>query len=140
MVRAGRGHTAWCSRYVGVIRSADSTGSRRLRLALAVSVIAGTCLVSARVGVAETSAGAGRIAAGGVVRVHVPEAVGGKTVVGELTVDGAVGAGFVTAYGCASGLPVSAGVVTRSDLNYDGRLTPVASNRLLVKADDNGDV
>ena len=103
-------------------------------------MIAGTCLVSARAGVAETTAGAGRIAAGGVVRVHVPEAVGGKTVVGELTVDGAVGAGFVTAYGCASGLPVSAGVVTRSDLNYDGRLTPVASNRLLVKADDNGDV
>jgi hypothetical protein len=103
-------------------------------------MIAGTCLVSPRPGVAETTASGGRIAAGGVVRVHVPEAVGGKTVVGELTVDGAVGAGFVTAYGCASGLPVSAGVVTRSDLNYDGRLNAVASNRLLVKADDNGDV
>ena len=105
-----------------------------------MSVIAGTCLVSPRAGVAETTAGSGRIAAGGVLRIHVPEAVGGKTVIGELTVDSAVGAGFVTAYGCASGLPVSAGVVTRSDVNYDGRLTPVASNRLLVKADDNGDV
>ena len=89
----------------------------------------------------DASAPAGRIAAGGVLPVHVPEAVGGKTVVGELTVDAAVGAGFVTAYACADGLPTNAaGVATRSDLNFDGHLTPVASNRLIVKADDNGDV
>ena len=108
---------------------------------LAVSVIAATCLVNARVGAAESSAADGRMAAGGVLRVRVPEAVGGKTVVGELTVDSALGVGFVTAYGCADGLPGGAAdVVTRSDLNYDGRRTPVASNRLIVKADDNGDV
>ena len=40
------------------------------------------------------------VAGGGVLRVSVPEAVGGKTVVGQLTVDRAVDAGFVTAYGC----------------------------------------
>lgn len=103
--------------------------------------IAGTALVPARAraDAAEPDV-PGRVPAGGVVRVHVPEAVGGKTVVGQVTVDGAVGAGFVTAYPCASGLPVVDGVVTRSDLNYDGRLSPVASNRLLVEADDAGDV
>ena len=113
---------------------------RPLRFALVVGALASTCLAGPRAGAAEPSADGGRIAAGGVLRVHAPEAVGGKTIIGELTVDAAVGAGYVTAYACASGLPVSAGVVTRSDLNYDGRLTPVASNRLIVKADDNGDV
>ena len=34
----------------------------------------------------------------------------------------------------------AAGAATRSDLNYDGRVSPVASNRLVVEADDNGDV
>ena len=138
----GRGHTAWRARYVGVIRCHGLTRTRRpLRLALAASAIAGTCLVGARVDAAEPSTDAGRIAAGGVLRVRVPEAVGGKTVVGELTVDGALGAGFVTAFGCADGLPGGgAEAVTRSDLNFDGRRSPVASNRLIVKADDSGDV
>jgi hypothetical protein len=82
-----------------------------------------------------------RVAGGGVLRVSVPEAVGGKTVVGQLTVDQAVGAGFVTAYGCDDGLPTDAlGTVTRSDLNFDGSISPVSSNRLIVEADDNGDV
>ena len=45
------------------------------------------------------------VAGGGVLRVSVPEAVGGKTVVGQLTVDRAVGAGYVTAYGCDDGIP-----------------------------------
>jgi Protein of unknown function (DUF3048) N-terminal domain/Protein of unknown function (DUF3048) C-terminal domain len=82
-----------------------------------------------------------RVAAGGVLRVSVPEAVGGKTVVGQLTVDRALGAGFVTAYGCDDGMPFdSDGAVSRSDLNYDGAVSVVASNRLIVKADDNGDV
>ena len=73
---------------------------------------------------------------GGVFRVPVPEAAGGKTVVGQLTVDQVVGAGFVTAYGCDDGIPTdSAGTVTRSDLNYDAAISPVASNRLIVKAD-----
>ncbi|MEP7048679.1 MAG: DUF3048 domain-containing protein [Ilumatobacteraceae bacterium] len=83
----------------------------------------------------------GRVPAGAVLRVSVPEAIGGKTVVGQLTVDRVVGAGFVTAYGCDDGLPAGAdGVVSRSDLNFDGSVSPVASNRLIVKADDNGDV
>ena len=83
----------------------------------------------------------GRVPAGGVLRVSVPEAVGGKTVVGQLTVDRAVGAGFVTAFGCDDGIPTGAdGTVSRSDLNFDGSVSPVSSNRLLVQADDNGDV
>ncbi len=71
------------------------------------------------------------------LRVPVPEAVGGKTVVGQLTVDRRRGAGYVTAYGCDDGLPTDpTGAVSRSDLNYDGSVSPVASNRLIVKADD----
>ncbi len=81
------------------------------------------------------------VAGGGVLRVSVPEALGGKTVVGQLTVDGATGAGFVTAYGCTDGLPTNPdGTVNRSDLNFDGAVSPVSSNRLIVKADNNGDV
>ena len=81
------------------------------------------------------------VGGGGVLRVNVPEAIGGKTVIGQLTVDRVVGAGFVTAYGCGDGLPIDAtGAVSRSDVNYDGAVTPVASNRLIVKADINGDV
>ena len=75
-----------------------------------------------------------RIPAGGVLRVNVPEAVGGKTVIGQLTADRVRDIGYVTAYGCADGMP------NRSDLNYVGTVSPVASNRLIVKADDNGDV
>ena len=78
---------------------------------------------------------------GGVLRVAVPEAVGGKTVIGQLTVDRATTRGFVTAYGCDDGVPRnSVGEVSRSDLNYNGFVTPVASNRLIVEADDDGDV
>ena len=81
------------------------------------------------------------VTSGQVLRVSVPEAVGGKTVLGQLTVDQAAGAGYVTAYGCDDGLPTDAeGAVSRSDLNYDGSVTPVASNRMIVKADISGDV
>jgi Protein of unknown function (DUF3048) N-terminal domain/Protein of unknown function (DUF3048) C-terminal domain len=80
------------------------------------------------------------LASGSVLRVPVPEAVGGKTVVGQLTVDQAQGAGYVTAYGCDDGLPADTAGVSRSDLNYDSAVTPVASNRLIVKADADGDV
>ena len=87
------------------------------------------------------TAGSTLIAASGVLRVNVPEAVGGKTVVGQLAVDHAKQPGFVTAYGCDNGLPRDRrGKVTRADLNYDGRITPVWSNRLIVEADDDGDV
>jgi hypothetical protein len=75
-----------------------------------------------------------RLTAGGVLRVNVPEAVGGKTVIGQLTADRVRDIGYVTAYGCADGMP------NRSDLNFVGTVSPVASNRLIVKADDNGDV
>lgn len=82
-----------------------------------------------------------RIPGGGVLRVSVPEAIGGKTVVGQLTVDQAQGAGFVTAYGCDDGIPTNSdGTISRSDLNFDGGVSPVASNRLLVQADNNGDI
>ena len=83
----------------------------------------------------------GRMPAGSVLRVSVPEAIGGKTVVGQLTVDWALGSGFVTAYGCDDGIPTAPdGSIARSDLNVDGRVSPVASNRLIVQADANGDV
>jgi hypothetical protein len=81
------------------------------------------------------------IGAGGLLRVNVPQAVGAKTVVGQLSVDQVQGAGFVTAYGCDSGIPTDdSGAISRSDLNYDGAVSPVASNRLIVQADANGDV
>jgi hypothetical protein len=81
------------------------------------------------------------VAAGGTLRVNVAEAVGGKTVFGNLTVDGVVGAGFVTAYGCDDGIPRdSNGNISRADLNYNGAVSAVSSNRLIVKADADGDV
>lgn len=87
------------------------------------------------------AAGPARVPAGSVLRVNVPEAVGGKTVVGQLTVDQVVNAGFVTAYGCDDGIPTNPdGSISRSDLNFDARVAPVASNRLLVQADKDGDV
>jgi len=82
----------------------------------------------------------GQVPAGGIVRVSVPEAFGGKTVVGQLAVDGATRPGFVTAFGCADGLPTGPDGVARADLNFDGRVTPVWSNRLIVQADAAGDV
>ena len=104
-------------------------------------IVAALVTAAVLVGGSASAAGDGRIAAGGVLRVSVPEAVGGKTVVGQLTVDRVVGAGFVTAYGCDEGIPTDTdGVVSRSDLNFDGNVSPVSSNRLIVKADDNGDV
>ena len=81
------------------------------------------------------------IPAGGVLRVNVAEAVGGKTVFGQLAVAQVTGAGFVTAYGCDDGIPRDGqGNINKSDLNYDGQVTPVTSNRLIVKADNDGDI
>lgn len=82
-----------------------------------------------------------RVAPGGVLRIRVPEAVGGKTVIGQLTTDQVFDPGFVTAFGCAAGVPRGAnGEVTKSDLNYDPRVGPSRSNRLVVQADASGDV
>ena len=64
----------------------------------------------------------GRLPAGAVLRVAVPEAIGGKTVVGQLTVDRASGVGFVTAYGCEDGIPTDAdGSISRSDRTFGPR-------------------
>jgi hypothetical protein len=102
-------------------------------------MIGALCFTAAPPGSA--SATDGRLPAGGILQVSVPEAIGGKTVIGQLTVDLAIGPGFVTAYPCADGLPLDAtGSISRSDLNYDGRISPVASNRLIVEADDAGEV
>lgn len=80
------------------------------------------------------------LAAGAELRVRVPEAVGGKTVVGNIAVDGVTSAGFVTAYGCDGGIPRGPDGVGRADLNFDGRATPVWSNRLVVEADADGEI
>ena len=83
----------------------------------------------------------GTVPAGWILRVPVPDAIGGKTVIGQLTVDRAALPGYVTAFGCDDGLPTAPnGGITRSDVNYDGRVSPVASNRLIVQADADGDV
>lgn len=79
--------------------------------------------------------------AGDVLRVNVKGAEGAKTVIGQLTVAQAGARGFVTAYGCDAGLPRGdRGEIVRSDLNYDGQVNPIASNRLMVQADSDGDV
>lgn len=115
---------------------------RRLSWRALVMVMAATITTVTVVGpAAPASAEIGRVPGGGVLRVSVPEAFGGKTVIGQLTVDQVVGAGFVTAYGCDKGLPTDAtGAVTRSDLNFDSAVSPFASNRLIVEADDDGDI
>ncbi|MFK8024231.1 MAG: DUF3048 domain-containing protein [Ilumatobacter sp.] len=80
------------------------------------------------------------VAAGEVLRIDVPEAAGSRTVIGQLTVDRARSAGFVTAFACDDGLPEDDEGVTRSDLNYDGRVAAIWSNRLIVQADGDGEV
>ena len=80
-----------------------------------------------------------KLGAGEVLRVVVPEAVGGKTVVGQLTVDRATETGFVTAYGCDD-VPAGGASLARSDAVFVGAVSPVASNRLVVRADADGEV
>jgi hypothetical protein len=125
----------------GVTGTVDGVNTPR-REGSIPAVLAGL-LLAAGLTLAHSTAAAdtGHVAAGWVLRVSVAEAVGGKTVIGQLTVDRATEKGFVTAYGCDDGLPsASDGAVTRSDVNYDGDVTPAASNRLIVEADDDGDV
>jgi hypothetical protein len=107
---------------------------------LAAAALVATTVI-ASVPPAPVRAAAGSVPAGWVVRVPVPDAIGGKTVIGQLTVDRATGSGYVTAYGCDDGMPTDPGGTTsRSDLNYYGNVAPVASNRLIVQADADGDV
>ena len=113
----------------------------KVRRIVPLIVAALVCPMVLSVSQSTSAANSGRVPAGGVLRVSVPEAVGGKTVVGQLTVDRAVGAGYVTAYGCDDDIPTNTdGTISRSDLNFDGNISPVSSNRLIVKADNNGDV
>ncbi len=73
--------------------------------------------------------------------IRIPEAVGSTTVFGQLAITGATGRGYVVAFGCADGIPLGPdGGVARSDLNFDGLVSPIASNRLIVTADVNGEV
>ena len=85
--------------------------------------------------------GAEPVPAGRVLRVHVAEAFGGKTVLGQLTATNVTAAGHVTAFGCDDGLPIDDhGRIVRSDLNYYPSASPTWSNRLIVQADADGDV
>jgi hypothetical protein len=72
------------------------------------------------------------VATGAVLKVHVPEAVGGKTIVGQLTADKEVAPGFVTAYDCDKPMPV------KSDLNFMSGAA--SSNRLIATTSQTGDV
>src|SRR5688500_14502967 len=103
-------------------REGSTVSTRAMQLALALVLIATASVVATRP--ASVAAVEGLVVpAGGVLRVPVPEAVGGKSVIGQLTVDGVVDAGFVTAFGCDQGIPKTPdGIVARSDLNYDGRV------------------
>ena len=118
----------------------ESQRSRKLGALLAAlsALAAGTLVIGITTPATPVNA---LVTAGGTLRVNVAEAVGGKTVFGQLTVAGVTGPGFVTAYGCDDGIPRdSKGNINKSDLNYDGAVTPVTSNRLIVKADNDGDI
>ncbi len=93
-----------------------------LRVMLGEVLVAAALATTTAVAVlpqAPVEAATGSVAAGWVVRVPVPDAIGGKTVIGQLTVDRATEPGYVTAYGCDDGMPTSSsGATSRSDLNY----------------------
>ena len=126
-------------------RSSIEPMRRHVVLGVVLAGVAGVAVVgstlSARQGASDVSAESSALVGGSSLQVSVPGAEGGKTVIGQLTVARAVDAGFVTAYPCADGVPVDAsGAINRSDLNYEGRTSPVWSNRLIVEADDAGNV
>ena len=83
-----------------------------------------------------------RVAGGGVLRVSVPEAVGGKTVIGQLTVDRAAGRRIRDGLRLRrrdADRPLMAPSVDPTSTSTAASQS-VASNRLIVKADDSGDV
>ena len=141
----GRVSPTWSNR---LIVEADDAGDVCFYTLRAVEMIVDVNAVSFDTGITsfanrrtDTRLANGPIAAGGTLRINVPEAVGARTVIGQLTSARATGPGFVTAYGCDRGLPRdAAGDIDRSDLNYDGRVTPRRSNRLIVEADAAGDI
>jgi hypothetical protein len=118
---------------------------RRSRISksfLAVSFLATSLVGIASADVQDNIAVAsseGSIPAGGTLRVNVEQAIGGKTVIGNLAATNQNGRpGFVTAFGCDDGLPKDGnGNVIKSDLNHVGQ---TGSNRLIVEADKDGDV
>ena len=79
----------------------------------------------------DTRISGARLSAGSILRVSVPEAAGGKVVVGNLTSDNTAVDGFVTAFDCDT-RPLA------SDLNT--RIGDIRSNRLIAAANLNGDV
>ena len=99
---------------------------------------AGLVLAGATVQPSSTNA---LVAGGEVLRINVAEAIGGQTVFGQLAVARVTTAGFVTAYSCDDGIPRGIdGNINKADLNYNGAVNPITSNRLIVKADINGDI
>ena len=122
------------------VRRMRNRPSRNVALSVVLAMACGVGLVLAGATVRPNPASA-IIPADGVLRVNVAEAVGGKTVFGQLAVAEVTGAGFVTAYGCDDGIPRdSQGNINKADLNYDGQINPITSNRLIVKADNDGDI
>lgn len=114
--------------------------SERVHLVVDINGVADTG-IQAVVNQRTDTRGSTPLAAGGVLRVNVPEAANSKTVIGQLTMGRSTELGFVTAYPCAAGVPVDAtGRIDRSDLNANGFVAPVWSNRLIVEADDAGDI
>ncbi len=76
---------------------------------------------------------------GSTLTVNVPDATGGKTVVGQLTATQSSGGGFLTAFACDDGIPRgSDGKINKSDLNLS--TSRDISNRLIVPADVDGDI
>jgi hypothetical protein len=78
----------------------------------------------------DTRASGPVVPAGEVFQVTLPEAVGGKVVIGNLAVDQQTGPGFVTAYACDSPRPLA------SDLNFFAG--SAASNRFIGRASADG--
>src|SRR5688500_4254964 len=100
------------------------------RTCVAVAVVSVSVIASAVALPTNVTAAPPRQAAGKVVEVTIPEAVGGKVVIGNLAVDEQGGDGFVTAYPCDQPRPL------RSDLNAVAG--PPQSNRFIGAADPNG--
>ena len=115
-------------------RGTPPSGAKRRTMSRLLAVIALAGTVAALGAAAASPVTAEPIRGGTTLRINVPEAVGAKTVIGQLTVDRVTERGYVTAWDCSAPRP------NKSDLNYNGFIVPVASNRLIVAAADNGDI
>lgn len=89
----------------------------------------GTSIPNQRIDTRETGE---RLEAGEILRVNLFDAIGGATVLGNLTADRSTENGYVTAWNCNAGRP------EKSDLNpIAGK---VVANRLIVEAGGSGDI